>query len=341
MTADRAPFGAGRLPAPLIAAGDDLARWGKRTVHDVGAGLLIALVIEIAVFWWLSPNFFTFNNLTNGIGRGMVVIGLMAIGETIVIISGGFDLSVGSVSAAGAITAAALSNSGVPFPVAILGALALGLAIGLFNGAVTGYGRINPLITTLGTLSIVRGFAHLLTGGREQIIDDRSYLNMGIDTTLGLPNIVWILLACFAVLGFIIPRYRFGRYMYAIGSNDRASRLAGVRVNRWRLVFFGVSGMMAGLAGVVTSFRLGTAAGNFNFGSELAVITAVILGGASLQGGRGRLLGTFFGLVFIQILRNGLVLLSIRSFWQQIAIGSSLIAAVLYDEWRRTKLSRG
>ena len=318
-----------------------LKDWANRTVQDVGSGLLIAFVIEVAIFWYLSPNFFTFRNLTDGIGRGMVVIGIMAIGETIVIISGGFDLSVGSVSAACAITAAALSNSGAPFLIAVLGAMALGLAVGTFNGAVTGYGRINPLITTLGTLSVVRGFAHLVTGGREKILDDRFFLDMGINTFLGIPNIVWILIACFAVLGFIIPRYRFGRYMYAIGSNDRAARLAGVRVNRWRLVFFGVSGMLAGLAGVVTSFRLGTAAPNFNTGSELAVITAVILGGASLQGGRGRLLGTLVGLLIIQVLRNGLVLLSVRSFWQQIAIGSSLIAAVLYDEWRRTGLRRG
>ena len=316
-------------------------RWVKRTVDDVGPGLLIALAIEIAVFWYLSPNFFTFRNLTDGIGRGMVVIGIMAIGETIVIIAGGFDLSVGSVSALGAITAAALSNGGAPFAVAVAGALGLGLVVGTFNGAITGYGRINPLITTLGTLSVVRGFAHLVTGGREKILDDRFYLDMGINTFLRIPNIVWIMIVCFAVLGFIIPRYRFGRYMYAIGSNDRASRLAGVRVNRWRLVFFGVSGMLAGLAGVVTSFRLGTAAPNFNFGTELAVITAVILGGASLQGGRGRLLGTLLGLLFIQILRNGLVLLSVRSFWQQIAIGSSLIAAVLYDEWRRSGIRQG
>ena len=318
-----------------------VAAWGRRTLNNIGPGLLIALSVEISVFWYLSPNFFTFRNMTDGIGRGMVVIGLMAIGETIVIISGGFDLSVGSVSAAAAILAASLSNAGMPFVLSVVGALILGLLVGSVNGIITGYGRINPLITTLGTLSIVRGFGHLVTGGREKIIDDRTFLDMGINETLGIPNIVWILVACFIVLGFVIPRYKFGRYMYAIGSNDRASRLAGVRVNRWKVVFFAVSGILAGLAGVVTSMRLGTAAPNFNFGSELAVITAVILGGASLQGGRGRLLGTLFGLLFIQILRNGLVLLSVRSFWQQIAIGSSLIAAVLYDEWRRIGLSRG
>ncbi len=313
----------------------------RRPIQDIGGGLMIALVIEISIFWTLSPNFFTFRNMTDGIGRGMVVIGIMAVGETIVIIAGGFDLSVGAVSAAAAITAASLSNSGAPFLVAVLGALALGLGVGMINGVITGYGRINPLITTLGMLSIVRGAGQLVTGGREKVIDSRRFLNMGIDDTFGIPNIVWILLACLAILGFIIPRSKFGRYMYAIGSNDRAARLAGVRINRWRVVFFGVSGMLAGLAGVVTSMRLGTGAPNFNIGSELAVITAVILGGASLQGGRGRLLGTFLGLLFIQILRNGLVLLSVRSFWQQIAIGTSLIAAVLYDEWRRTHLTRG
>lgn len=325
----------------LNTIGEQLAKWVRRPLRDIGGGLLIALVIEIIVFWSLSPNFFTFNNITDGIGRGMVVIGIMAVGQTIVIIAGGFDLSVGAVSAAAAITAASLSNSGAPFLVAILGAMGVGLGVGIVNGLITGYGRINPLITTLGMLSIVRGLAQLLTGGREKVIDSRAFLNLGINDTIGVPNIVWILFACFAFFGFLIPRTKFGRYLYAIGSNDRAARLAGVRINRWRVVFFGASGMLAGLAGVVTSVRLGTAAPNFNTGSELAVITAVILGGASLQGGKGRLLGTFFGLLFIQILRNGLVLLSVRSFWQLIAIGTSLIAAVLYDEWRRTGLTRG
>jgi ribose transport system permease protein len=318
-----------------------LVKWGRRPLNDIGGGLLIALVIEIIIFWSLSPNFFTFRNMTDGIGRGMVVIGIMAVGQTIVIIAGGFDLSVGAVSAAAAITAASLSNSGAPFMLALLGGMGVGLAVGMVNGLITGYGRINPLITTLGMLSIVRGLGQLVTGGREKVIDSRAFLDLGINDTLEIPNIVWILFACFAFFGFLIPRTKFGRYLYAIGSNDRAARLAGVRINRWRIVFFGVSGMLAGLAGVVTTMRLGTAAPNFNTGAELAVITAVILGGASLQGGKGRLLGTFFGLLFIQILRNGLVLLSVRSFWQQIAIGSSLIAAVLYDEWRRTHLTRG
>lgn len=321
--------------------GQQVSKWIRRPLRDIGGGLLIALVIEIIIFWSLSPYFLTFNNITDGIGRGMVVIGIMAVGQTIVIIGGGFDLSVGAVSAAAAITAAALSNSGAPFLVAVLGGMGVGLGVGIVNGLITGYGRINPLITTLAMLSIVRGLAQLLTGNREKVIDSRTFLNLGINDTFGIPNIVWILFACFAFFGFLIPRTKFGRYLYAIGSNDRAARLAGVRVNRWRVVFFGVSGMLAGLAGVVTTVRLGTAASNFNTGSELAVITAVILGGASLQGGKGRLLGTFFGLLFIQILRNGLVLLSVRSFWQLIAIGSSLIAAVLYDESRRTGLTRG
>jgi ribose transport system permease protein len=325
----------------LATVGQQVSKWIRRAERDIGGGLFIALVIEIIIFWSLSPHFLTFNNITDGIGRGMVVIGIMAVGQTIVIIAGGFDLSQGAVSAAAAITAASLSNSGAPFLVAVLGGMGVGLGVGIANGVITGYGRINPLITTLGMLSIVRGLAQLLTGGREQVIDSRTFLNLGIKDTFGIPNIVWILFACFAFFGFLMPRTKFGRYVYAIGSNHRAARLAGVRINRWRLVIYGVSGMLAGLAGVVTTVRLGTAAPNFNTGSELAVITAVILGGASLQGGKGRLLGTFFGLLFIQILRNGLVLLSVPSAWQLIAIGTSLLAAVLYDEWRRTGVTRG
>ncbi len=243
-----------------------------------------------------------------------------------------FDLSVGSVSAAAGLASASVVENGAGLAASVLAAILLGGVAGLINGAITGYGRINPLITTLGTLAIFRGMAFVISGNREIVVKDPSFLRMGTGSIGSIPYIILILLGTYLFFGFIIPRYRFGRYMYAIGSNERAAALAGVRINRWKLVFFGVSGALAGL---VTTFRLVTAAPSVNNGTELTVITAVILGGASLQGGRGRLLGTFVGLLFLSILINGLILLSVPTFYQRVAQGAALIGGVLFDEWRR------
>ncbi len=317
----------------------------RKTISDVGPGLFIILAVEIVVFRFLSPYFFTVSNFLS-IGRRMVTTGIMAAGETIVIIAGGFDLSVGSVAAAAGTGAAyVLENTGAGMPGGVATALAIGLLVGLVNGAVTGYGRINPLITTLGTLAIVRGIAFLMTNNRQIDVKNPIFKQLGRGFTrenwdFVIYYDVLFLIGVFLVFGFIIPRYRFGRYMYAIGSNERAASLAGVQVNRWKLVFFGVCGMLAGFAGLVNSFKLVTAAPSYNQGDELEVITAVILGGASLLGGRGRLLGTFLGLLFLAILLNGLVISGVDSFYQRIATGSALILAVLFDEWRRSRISR-
>ena len=314
--------------------------WAKKAFNDIGPGLIVILVVEILLFWALSDVFqnrqvfLTASNFIS-IGKRMVVTGIMAAGETIVIVAGGFDLSVGSVAAAAGLASASSVEHGAGLAASVLAAILLGGIAGLINGAITGYGRINPLITTLGTLAVFRGMAFVISGNREIVVKDPSFLRMGTGSVGRIPYIVLILLGTYLFFGFIIPRYRFGRYMYAIGSNERAAALAGVRINRWKLVFFGVSGALAGLAGLVTTFRLVTAAPSVNSGSELTVITAVILGGASLQGGRGRLLGTFVGLLFLSILINGLILLSVPTFYQRVAQGAALIGGVLFDEWRR------
>ena len=322
------------------------AGWRLReTISDVGPGLFIILALEIVVFRFLTPYFFTISNFL-AIGKRMAITGIMAAGETIVIIAGGFDLSVGSVAAAASTGAAyVLEKTGAGMLGGVATALGIGLLVGLVNGAVTGYGRINPLITTLGTLAIVRGIAFVMTNNRQIDVKNPIFRQLGKGFTreswdFVISYSVLFLIGVFLLFGFIIPRYRFGRYMYAIGSNERAASLAGVRVNRWKLVFFGVCGMLAGFAGLVNAFQLVTAAPSYNQGAELEVITAVILGGASLLGGRGRLLGTFLGLFFISTLLNGLILTGVSSFYQRIATGSSLILAVLFDEWRRSRISR-
>ena len=308
--------------------------WVRRSVNDVGPGLFVILFAEILVFRQLSPYFFTTSNFIT-IGKRMAIHGITAVGETIVIIAGGFDLSIGSIAAAAGVGSAAVVENGGRLAGSIVTALAIGLFIGLVNGAITGYGRINPLITTLGTLAVVRGVAFVVTDNQQVTVSHEGFQNLGKNDVIGIPPSVLILLGSYLLFGFIIPRYRFGRYMYAIGSNERAAALAGVRVNRWKLVFFGVSGVLAGLTGLVNAFQLATGIPSGTTGIELEVITAVILGGASLQGGRGRLLGTFLGLLFLSSLINGLILSGVSPHYQKIAQGSALVVAVLFDEWRR------
>ena len=330
-------------PAPGAARGlmSKGIAWTRYTVSDVGPGLFMILGVEILVFWRTAhPYFLTQSNFIE-IGKRMTIIGIAAVGETIVIIAGGFDLSVGSVAAMASVGSAWVVDNGGSLLASVLAALAIGALIGVVNGAITGYGRINPLITTLGTFAIVRGLAYVLTDNKQITVNHEGFQNLGKHSAAGLPYIVWILLATYLAVGFVIPRYRFGRYMYAIGSNERAAALAGVRVNRWKLVFYGVSGMMAGLAGLVNAARLGTGIPSSSIGLELAVITAVILGGASLLGGRGRLLGTFLGVLFLSCLLTGLIQSGAEPEFQRVAQGSALILAVLFDEWRRGRLARG
>ena len=303
----------------------------KKFLGPTGFGLLVALILELIIFASLSPYFFSSTNFSN-IGRAMVIIGIGSIGATIVIISGGFDLSVGSVMAASGMLAAFVINQGQSNLVGVVLALMLGCVIGLLNGFVIGYLRINPLIATLAMLSIVRGLAYIISGGDAVIVSNSSFLAIGTDSLFGIPLTVWICVTLFLSVGFLMPRTHFGRYVYAIGSNSRAARLAGIFVNRWTLVFYAFSGTTAALAGYVTVARTGQAEPSANIGAELEMITAVILGGASLSGGKGRLVGTFLAIVVLAILANGLILIGVPSYWQLPVKGCVLMGAIIWGE---------
>jgi ribose/xylose/arabinose/galactoside ABC-type transport system permease subunit len=303
----------------------------KKFLGPTGFGLLVALILELIIFASLSPYFFSSTNFSN-IGRAMVIIGIGSIGATIVIISGGFDLSVGSVMAASGMLAAFVINQGQSNLVGVVLALMLGCVIGLLNGFVIGYLRINPLIATLAMLSIVRGLAYIISGGDAVVVSNSSFLAIGTDSIFGIPITVWIFVTLFLSVGFLMPRTHFGRYVYAIGSNSRAARLAGIFVNRWTLVFYAFSGTTAALAGYVTVARTGQAEPSANIGAELDMITAVILGGASLSGGKGRLVGTFLAIVVLAILANGLILIGVPSYWQLPVKGCVLMGAIIWGE---------
>jgi ribose transport system permease protein len=315
--------------------------WGRlalrarsRGAASVNPGLVAALALIFVALSVTTPYFFTPDNLLN-IAKAVTVVGIASAGETVVIISGGFDLSVGSTMAAAGMLAAWLLESGAPIPLAFVAAIGLGVLIGVVNGTIISYFRINPLITTLGTLAIVRGLAFVISGGREIVISDQAWLELGTGAWLGIPIIVVFALTTFLVIGWSMPRTPFGRYVYAIGSNIRAARLAGIAVDRWRLVFYIVCGATAALSGLVLTARTGSARPSAAVGFELDVITAVILGGASLSGGRGSVWGTLVGLVLIGVINNGLTLAQVPAFWQQVVKGVILLSAVLYDELRR------
>jgi len=330
------------MPVEAAAEGDaarpksGFRRFLAERGGDSSLGLLAILVILSVVLAVVSPYFLTATNLLN-IGRGIAVVGIIAVGETIVIISGGFDLSVGSTMAASGMAAAWLINIGVPLPLAFAAALVIGVAVGFANGAIISYGRINPLIATLATLAIVRGLSYVISGGREIVISDPGFEAFGVGTLGGVPYIVILLVATFAVFAWLMPRTRFGRYAYAIGSSAKAAQRAGVPVKRWRIAYYVTSGFLAAVAGLVFVVRTGNAQPSAGLGIELDVITAVILGGTSLNGGRGRVWGTFIGLVLLGVVNNGLILAGVPAFWQQVVKGVILLLAVLYDELRRNR----
>ncbi|MEQ1768574.1 MAG: ABC transporter permease [Devosia sp.] len=304
---------------------------------ETSAGLLAIVILLGIVLAIVSPYFLTANNLLN-IGRGIAIVGIVAVGETIVIIAGGFDLSVGSVMAASGMLAGWMVTQGVPLPIAFAAAIALGLVVGLVNGTIISRFRINPLIATLATLAIVRGLGYVISGGREMVVSNPAFLQFGVGTFLGVPYIVILLVVTFLVFGLAMPRTLFGRYAYAIGSSAKAAQRAGVPVARWRTAFYVACGGLSALAGLVFVARTGNAQPSAALGIELDVITAVILGGTSLTGGRGKLVGTFIGLVLLGVVNNGLILVGVPAFWQQVVKGAILLIAVLYDELRRHRL---
>jgi ribose transport system permease protein len=330
----RAPAPTG-YDGPLKSVAHDMAR-SVTDLGSLGVGLAAVLIAEIVFFSIASPHFFDTTNFEN-IGRAIAIIGIVAAGETVVIISGGFDLSVGSTMAAAGMIAAYLVNHGSGIVVGFAAALVAGIVIGLVNGALVSYVRINPLIATLGMLSVVRGLGFVVSGGKDVITDDETFLTIGTGSVLGIPTIVVVLLVVFLAVGAVMPRTRFGRYAYAIGSNARACTLAGVPVKRTRLKFYALCGALAAVGGIVTVARTGVGQPSANLGAELDIITAVILGGTSLNGGRGRLAGTFLGLVVLGVLNNGLILMSVPSYWQQVVKGVILLLAVTYDELRNTR----
>jgi ribose transport system permease protein len=297
------------------------------------ATVLLMLVLVFVGLTFASEYFFTARNLGN-FARQISVVGIVALGQALVIIAGGIDLSVGSVIGLSSITAAMLSTlTGMP-GIGLLGAIGVGMAVGFVNGLLITRIRINPFITTLGTLSVTRGLALLITNGNPQRFDNwAAWLGYG---RIGDVPVQFILLVVLTgLVWFFANRTRIGRNIYAVGNNARAARLAGINIGRTRLLVFTISGGLAGLGGLLLGGMLTNSNPNLGLGYELDVIAAVILGGVALSGGRGSIGGVIIGAALIGLLRNAFVLLNVSGYWQTITIGLVVVVAVGADSLNR------
>lgn len=293
-------------------------------------GTLSGLVALSLVLWALTPHFLTVSNLLN-IAEQATIIAIVAVGMTFVIITGGIDLSVGSVLAfAGVVMASALQR-GLPLPVALAAGLGVGLACGAVNGLLITVGRLPPFIATLGMMSVARGTALMFTEGRPISGFSENFRWFATGEAARIPAPVIIMVAVYVVAHFVLRRTKLGRYTYAIGGNEEAALLSGVNVRLYKTLVYGLAGLLSGLAAILLTARLNSAQPIAGMMYELDAIAATVIGGTSLLGGEGTVLGTLIGALIMAVLRNGLNLLGVSSFIQQIVIGSVIIVAVLID----------
>jgi ribose transport system permease protein len=301
-------------------------------------GIVVAFIALFVTLSLASDVFLTRDNLIN-LAFQAAPVGIMACGGALVFIAGGFDLSVGVISSfAGVIAAKAFTGTGLGlWPSIALGAL-VGLGFGVGNGLLVTLARINPFIATLGSSIIIRGLGIAVTGGFLVSVDSEEWAKVGLGEAWGInyPIFVWIGFALFC--GFLLWRTSFGRYVYAAGGNAEAARLAGVPVGLVRATTFAISGLSAGIAGVILASEVGTAQADANPLIEFDVITAVVLGGVSILGGEGAIWRAVLGAFFLQMISNGFNLLNVQPVYQQVFKGSILLAAVALDAWaRRTR----
>ncbi|MCW2932081.1 MAG: Monosaccharide transporter rane protein family [Actinomycetia bacterium] len=325
-TAGNGTHAAGPAPGAQATA----ARRGRSLPEQ--AGLLVVLVALIAFFWVRSPYFATENNIINVL-TAIAVTGIIAVPGTMLVIAGQVDLSVGSGAALCGVIMASVAQS-QPIWIGVLAALAVGIVVGLINGLLVTVVGVNSLITTLGMLSALRGLTQVRANGGTITLVNFSALGIG-RPFLNIPVPVLLLLGII-VIAILVMRYTvFGRSVYATGSNPVASRLVGIRGNRAIVIAFVASGLAFALSGLVLDSQLSAASPEAATGLELTVITAIVLGGASLSGGRGTIQGTLVGLLIIGVLNDGLTLLNVNSFYQEVASGVLLIIAVSFDQLRR------
>lgn len=310
----------------------------KRLIGGLGAqniSLIIAIALVVAVIGFQNPLFFSVGNL-KVIGTAIAIMGLLAVVQTIVIILGALDISVGSIAGLTSVTSAMLFTVAGP-AVGVAGAIGIGVLCGLINGCIIVFGRVNPVIATLATLAAFKGVAQLISDGRAQGYTgaDPFFVFLARGGVAGIPTLILVLLVV-AMLAHIVLRYTsWGRNIYAVGGNNIASRLAGININRYIIGVYMVAGAIAAIAGILITARTGSGQPiSGSEGLELQAITAAALGGAALKGGKGTISGTILAVILLGVLTNGMTILGVNSFWQNVAQGALLVLAVVIQQLR-------
>jgi ribose transport system permease protein len=294
---------------------------------------LIFLFVGLAI---ASPHFLTPTNLSSVV-RQTAVINIMALGMTIIIISGGIDLSVGAILAMGGLLGTMAMAKGMPILAGVAIGIVTGLLCGLLNGALIARLKIAPFIVTLGTLGIFRGATLIISNGLPVHEIPPSFAFLGEGNLLYVPFVLWLLLLCALAVHFILDHTKLGRYAFAIGSNPAAAIYAGIPVSRYTVAVYAIGGMLTGLSGMIEASRLMTGQPTAGQGYELQAIAAVVIGGGSLTGGEGSVVGTLIGAFIMGLLSNGSDLLGISNYVQQVVIGAVIILAVTVDELRKRR----
>jgi L-arabinose transport system permease protein len=298
------------------------------------AGMLLVLVLLFAGCALFVENFLSWRNL-QGLALAVTTIGMVACTMLFCLAAGDFDLSVGSVVACAGVLAAVVMTRTGSITLGVLAGLGLGAASGFTNGFVVARLGINALITTLATMQIVRGLGFIISDGKAVGIAQEGFFALGNSSLLDVPTPVWITVACFAGFGFVLNRTVFGRDTLAVGGNAEAAHLAGIPVARVKIVIFTLQGVMAAFAGIVLASRMTSGQPNASLGFELEVISACVLGGVSLTGGIGSMGFVIAGVLIMGIVQNAMNLLNVPTFYQYVARGLILLAAVLFDRWKR------
>lgn len=300
---------------------------------------VIALIILMAVITIINSNFLTANNLLNLLLQ-VTSNALIAFGMTFVILTGGIDLSVGSILALSSALTAGLLGSGLPVTLAILISLILGCILGMINGLLISYGKLAPFIVTLATMTIFRGATLVYTNGNpitKGLSDTFLFQFLGQGYIVGIPFPVIIMFIVFIVLYVLLHKTAFGKSVYAIGGNEKAAYISGVKLNKVKIIIYSISGIMASISGLIITSRLSSAQPTAGASYEMDAIAAVVLGGTSLSGGKGRILGTLIGALIIGVLNNGLNIIGVSAFWQQVVKGVVILIAVLIDRFKVVK----
>lgn len=336
MAAQSKPTGASSVSAMPGRFGSVLGRLSP--IRELN--ILIALILLCLLLTILSPVFFTSNNLL-GVARAFSLTAIAAIGQTMVIITGGIDLSAGSIIGLSSLSTGMLLASGWPSVPAILAGLAVGTAFGAVNGLLITRIGLPPFIATLGTLSIGRGLIYVITQGYPVTAPrDELLLQIGQGYLGQIPMPVIIMVIVTIVASLFLSRTTLGRYIYAVGGNEEAARLAGINVTRVKMFVYTMSGFLASVSGIILLSRLVSAQPTAGLGQELPVIAASIIGGTSLVGGEGTALGALLGAAIVGVLENGIVLLGINTYAQQVVTGAVILLAVGLDIWQKRRQRR-